>query len=855
MAAKFEATLKELVDTRQIPNVILYASNATGDFQYHNIFGSSSPEANAPALTENVYLFTASCTKLLTSIAVMKLVEEGRLYLDDTVDALLPELAKLEMITKAEFIMEYQTPKNKITYRQLLMHTSGLGYDFVHPYLAAWRKEQPSEGETVPQRFNLPLIHEPGTAWLYSCSLDWAGLAVERISGVTLSEFMTKHIFEPLSVSKDGITFFPLKVPGAQLATLAARTEGGSFVAGTNPLQDDSVEYCYGGQGAYLRGGEYMKILRSLLADDEKLLKRDTVAEMLRPQLNAAQKGSMNELIFAVPILKRTMSRGIDQGKLDQSLCGVVDVEGQSGWRGQGTVAWGGSPNLYWFLDRQRDLCGFFGAQLIPSGDPVYEAMNLEFEKAIPRLSLQIKTIAHGPNLRGSRTVAAAVDQTSPTAFNTLSNVYASAIDRATPVTAINTTQPLKIQTQNLTQGQHGLQTQTQTPFASTYPETPLTAQPLSPAVVAQSVQFPSTMTATPPLSSGPVDENDTKPFSFSAADTAASASTTTPTTGTARRRATMPLNVSRSSAIVDLPYVRNRSLHSILRNSPLPPPTARTPISPRRQSVRLAEKAARRVGYESPIERVITTNQYVRSHIDLLVEEASPASSSASPAVATAAEAQGLGQGPDDNNMVLDLTMAYTGDETRDGGTTPGPFEEMRRRMAGLVTRTPTSPNSSGAGAGLSSPAGVRKRKKKDNKRRWVWTIGTQDDDLDDKEPYAAASTTPIEPPPPQPPTVQVVEAGEQQSSPMEVLTPSIESEYDEESSSSVDERGRTVSLTPGDFDVDMITPTLTRKNHYLEPMAPSGAVGRQDSEGLFNAETGTRRDTPIPADLVPAE
>ncbi|KUI58046.1 Acyltransferase LovD [Cytospora mali] len=387
MVFKLETVLKELVDTKKIPNAILYASDANGDFQYHSIFGFSSPEANAPALTEDDYLFSASCTKLLTSISVLKLVEDGRLSLDDAVDGILPELAKLEIITKAEPVLEYQTPKNKITYRQLLMHTSGLSYDFVHPYLAAWRKENPSEGESVPKRFNFPLVFEPGTAWVYGCGLDWAGLAVERISGMALSEFMTKNIFDPVGVNKDGITFFPLKVPGAQLVTMAARTGDSSFVTGINTLQGPSVEHCYGGQGAYLRGREYMQILRSLLADDEKLLKRATVAEMVRPQLDAAQKGPLNDLIFAYPVLERTMSRDIDRGKVDHSLCGVVDVEGQPGWRGKGTVLWGGSPNLNWFLDRDRDLCGFLGAQLIPSGDPVYKALNLSFEKTMYKLA------------------------------------------------------------------------------------------------------------------------------------------------------------------------------------------------------------------------------------------------------------------------------------------------------------------------------------------------------------------------------------------------------------------------------------------------------------------------------------
>lgn len=515
-----------------------------------------------------------------------------------------------------------------------------------------------------------------------------------------------------------------------------------------------------------------------------------------------------------------------------------------------------------------------------------------------PRLSLQIKTIANGPNLRGSRTVAAAVNPTSPTAFNTLSNVYVTAIDRATPVTAINTSSqlPLKIQTHDLNSNSkdHG----SHTPFAPPYLDTPLTAQPLSPGAAAPSFQFPSTMTATPPLSSGPVDDNAPKPFSFSAEDTAGApaagappgafsssswapafppSSASTPTGGAARRRATLPLSVSGPASYgLALPYVRNRSLHSILRNSPLPPPTAKTPISPRRQSLRLAEKAARRVGYGSPIEQEITTNEYVRSHIDLLADEVSPRSAS-SPSGTTTASAT-----PSDQ-MVLDLAMAYTGDETRDGGQTPGPFEEMRRRMAGLATRTPTSPTVPASSSG-ATPAGVRKRRRKDTKRRWVWTIGTQDEDADDREVggaiaalrAAAASQAQIEGQPrphSQPPadttTTTTTSTGAAAGmpaptvvlepvahSPMEIPTPSIEtfdenaqdvvmSESDAEAEAAVDS-GRTRAVD-FDMEVDLVTPTVPRKNHgaHLRSL-------RQDSEGLFNSETGSRRDTPIPADLI---
>lgn len=108
--------------------------------------------------------------------------------------------------------------------------------------------------------------------------------------------------------------------------------------------------------------------------------------------------------------------------------------------------------------------------------------------------------------------------------------------------------------------------------------------------------------------------------------------------------------------------------------------------------SARIANRSAKKVGYNDPLTQTIITNKYVKSHIDLLAED--------SPCSATDPESA--------ISDTLDLTMAYTGDETRDGGQTPGPFEEMRRRMAD---------------SDLSSPA-HRKRKSREKKRKWEWTI-----------------------------------------------------------------------------------------------------------------------------------
>jgi hypothetical protein len=464
-----------------------------------------------------------------------------------------------------------------------------------------------------------------------------------------------------------------------------------------------------------------------------------------------------------------------------------------------------------------------------------------------PRLSLQIKN-ASGTTVRTSRTLALVDNPKSPTTFNTLSNVYVTAIERSTPlqsepITAINTQEP-----QTATENK-SLQQRIQTPYTTGYPETPLTAHPTSPVPMQMQMPFPSIVTAaTPPMSAGPVSAGPkegnmpaifTFPPPMEADDIAASISASITASIAAaqnesrqlRRRATLSASLAPG---VQPPYIHPRGIHSILRNSPLPPLTIKTPISPRRQSLRLQEKAARRVAYNSPLTQTITTSRYVKSHIDLLCEDASPMS----PLV---------GQEPD---SALDTALSWTGNETRDGGQTPGPFEEMRRRMASLGTTTPVSP--------AVTPGGIRKRKRKDNKkRRWVWTIGQDDDDREEvsgamaaaraAEAAAASAVSEDRTPLVRAPPPMVVD----------IPTPSIESmdSMDMEMSDTSSFVWEDRALTPADMEVDLKTPTVTSTSKDPSPEDPP--VIRNDRLGsvdLINPDTGSRRDTPVPPDMLAA-
>lgn len=135
---------------------------------------------------------------------------------------------------------------------------------------------------------------------------------------------------------------------------------------------------------------------------------------------------------------------------------------------------------------------------------------------------------------------------------------------------------------------------------------------------------------------------------------------------------------------------------------------------------MRLQERAAKRVGYNNPLTQTIITNKYTKSHIDLLVEEASPASPSFSPI--------GADRG-------IDLKQAFSPNEIENGGQTPGPFEDMRRKLAALSGSATSSPSTTPGGSSSSSNGGIRKRKRKEKKRQWVWTIGVADEEEEDDE------------------------------------------------------------------------------------------------------------------------
>src|SRR6185369_16757306 len=159
--------------------------------------GKADIEKNVP-MHANAIFNIASMTKPVTSVAIMMLMEQGKLKLDDPVSKYLgPAYDHMQVISNfndKDATYETRPAKTVMTVRQLLSHTSGIGYSFTNPI------EYALVGKTKKGEWELPLLDDPGTKWNYSASTRVLGLIVEKVTGSPLEPWYQEHIFKPLGM-------------------------------------------------------------------------------------------------------------------------------------------------------------------------------------------------------------------------------------------------------------------------------------------------------------------------------------------------------------------------------------------------------------------------------------------------------------------------------------------------------------------------------------------------------------------------------------------------------------------------------------------------------------------------------
>jgi len=338
-----------------------------GKVAYYKAAGYNDLETKAPLQKEGIFRI-ASQTKAITSVAIMMLFEEGKLLLSDPVSQYIPSFKKQSVLLKLNPAdTSYTTvPANReVTIKDLLTHTSGLGYAQIGSIEAnaIYAKNNITAGLGVKDRTllsamthlgELPLMHQPGEKFTYGLNTDLLGCLVEVISGISLDEFFRTRIFEPLGM-KD--TYFNLPASKAdRLVNLYTETAPGKLVKAYAGMLNSTANanyplvphtYFSGGAGLSSTLYDYAIFLQMLLNDGvyngKRFLGRNTVRMMTTNQID-----------------------GINYAGGTFGLGFQITTEKNSGTSPAqtGTFSWGGAFATSYWVDPKEKMVYLFFRQL-----------------------------------------------------------------------------------------------------------------------------------------------------------------------------------------------------------------------------------------------------------------------------------------------------------------------------------------------------------------------------------------------------------------------------------------------------------------------------------------------------------
>ncbi|WP_273843391.1 serine hydrolase domain-containing protein [Rubrobacter calidifluminis] len=364
-----------------VPGVVAAVTDRRGDL-YVGAEGECEL-GSGRGMTEDTVFCLFSCTKAITGVAVMQLVEEGRLDLDDPVKEYLPEISRIEVLEGFDGEGEPITrpARSEITVRHLMLHTAGFGYEFFnHDLLEYYRKrEVPSVVSGREDALYSVLLFDPGERWEYGINMDWAGKVVEAVRGRRLGEVFEERIFEPLGMEDTAITMS--RGMRERRATVHQRQEDGRLrpMPGFELPQDP--EQHMGGHALYGTVGDYTRFIRMMLNDgggeDGRVLAPETVRYMSR---NGLGRMKIHALPGAVPSLSNDAEFFPGMPKSWGYTFMINDEDAPTG-RPAGSLGWAGLANLYYWIDRKNGIGGFWATQLFPFADPASFGAYLEFEK------------------------------------------------------------------------------------------------------------------------------------------------------------------------------------------------------------------------------------------------------------------------------------------------------------------------------------------------------------------------------------------------------------------------------------------------------------------------------------------
>jgi CubicO group peptidase (beta-lactamase class C family) len=356
-----------------------------GKIAWYKAVGFNDISTKEPLKADGIFRI-ASQTKAITSVAIMMLYEEGKLLISDPVSKYIPSFEKqrvLEKFNPADTTYTTVPAKRAVTIKDLLTHTSGLGYAQIgskesnaiyakSKITAGLGVEDETLGAAMTRLGTLPLMHQPGERFTYGLNVDVLGAIVEQVSGMSLAAFFQSRILKPLGMND---TYFALPANKAsRLVNLYTEDPQGKLIKGSNNLLNGPTaanypllnsSYYSGGAGLSSTVYDYAVFLQMLLNGGEyngvKLLGRSSIRMMTMNQIGAVKVG-------------------------DNKFGLGFEIETEEGSTktptNAGTYSWGGAFSTSYWVDPKEKIVLLFYRQLQNSthGDVVDKFKALTYQ-------------------------------------------------------------------------------------------------------------------------------------------------------------------------------------------------------------------------------------------------------------------------------------------------------------------------------------------------------------------------------------------------------------------------------------------------------------------------------------------
>lgn len=363
-----------LVDQAKIPGAVTLVTR-NGKLVHSSVVGYQDIAARTPMREDSIFRFY-SMSKPITSVAILMLMEQGRLRLEDPASKFIPQFADLRVYQNGGLEdMATEPARRPVTIADLLTHTSGITYHFTGtgPVQQYYRKHGvkrntpvgslPTDGPAaasldvlVDRIAKAPLLHQPGERFSYSYSTTVLGYIVERISGQRLDRFLQQHLFAPLGMKQTG---FFVEGPALQRLMNNYVWNGAALQLIETPTTTDYFDRTRlldGGGALAGTAADYLRFAQMLAnggeLDGVRILQPETVKLMFT---NHLRSGIVPD-VGALPGVQFEFGYGVLVGNESTARAGIMPVGGGG---------WDGSGNTFFWVDARRHQVVVFMTQVI----------------------------------------------------------------------------------------------------------------------------------------------------------------------------------------------------------------------------------------------------------------------------------------------------------------------------------------------------------------------------------------------------------------------------------------------------------------------------------------------------------